>query len=115
MKSSFEGIGQWAATFSCGSDVAEGQVVKISENGKVAACSADEAFAGVVMAVGRDGAACSVALGGIVAATYSGSDPALGWTGLAADGTGGVKASEAGREYLVMEVDSTAKTVAFVL
>ena len=29
MKNSYEGIGQWAATFAC-SDIAEGQVVKIS-------------------------------------------------------------------------------------
>ena len=33
MKHSFEGIGQWSATFACGSGVAEGKVVKISANG----------------------------------------------------------------------------------
>lgn len=36
MKLSYEGIGQWAATFAA-SDVAEGELVKISANGTVAA------------------------------------------------------------------------------
>lgn len=34
MKLSYEGIGQWAATFAA-SDVAEGELVKISANGTV--------------------------------------------------------------------------------
>lgn len=38
MKLSYEGIGQWAATFAA-SDVAEGELVKISANGTVAACT----------------------------------------------------------------------------
>ena len=115
MKSTYEGIGQWAATFSCGSGVAEGEVVKISGNGAVAVCSAGEGFAGVVIAVGHDDAACSVALGGIAAVTYTETAPTLGWNTFVADGAGGVKTSETGRDYLVVDVDSTAKTVAFVL
>ena len=46
MKNSFEGIGQWAATFACAKDVAQGQMVKISSNGTVTACADDEKFAG---------------------------------------------------------------------
>ena len=37
MRVSYEGIGQWAATFAC-SGVREGQVVKVSEGGTVSAC-----------------------------------------------------------------------------
>ena len=56
MKNSYEGIGQWAATFAC-SDIAEGQVVKISGNGEVAPCADGDKFCGVVISVGRDGKA----------------------------------------------------------
>ena len=127
-KNSFEGIGQWAATFAC-SGVQAGQTVKISGGGAVASCAAGEDFCGVVLAVGRDGGACSVALGGLVTVPYSGTAPALGWSALAADGKGGVKTAgggtagsessaqtaENGRKYLVADVDETGKTVTFVL
>ena len=85
---SFEGIGQWAATFACG-ETAVGQVVKVSGSGEVAACADGDSFCGVVVFVARDGEACSVALGGMVRVPYTGTAPALGWTGLAADGSGG--------------------------
>ena len=43
MKLSYEGIGQWAATFAC-DDLAEGELVKVSANGTVAACAAGDGF-----------------------------------------------------------------------
>ncbi len=142
-KYSYEGIGQWSATFAC-EKVAEGQVVKISDSGTVSGCKAGERFDGVAVSVGRDGAACAVALGGMVKTGYSGeSAPAAGWCTLAADGSGGVTvsgggtaagaaaqsggtesagtesaggaAAPAGREYLVADVDKSARTVTFVL
>ena len=115
MKISYEGIGQWAATFAC-SEVACGQVVKISDNGTVSACSEGDAFGGVVLSVGRDEAACAVALGGMQTVSYSGDDdPTVGWCGLSADGSGGVAADEDGRTYLVVAVNTTESTVTFVL
>ena len=111
---SFEGIGQWAATFACG-ETAVGQVVKVSGSGEVAACADGDSFCGVVVFAARDGAACSVALGGMVKVPYTGTAPALGWTGLTADGQGGVKALTTGRSYLVADVDEAAKTVTFAL
>ena len=113
MKNSYEGIGQWAATFAC-SDIAEGQVVKISGSGEVAACADGDKFCGAVISVGRDGKACAVAMGGMVCVGYTGTAPALGWTGLAADGNGGVKAAE-GREYMVVDVDENGQTITFAL
>ena len=93
--SSYMGIGQWAATFS------------------------GEAFCGVVISAARDGAACSVALGGMLTAAYSGAAPALGWTTLTADGSGGVKAEvgeqESGVRALAVEVDTAGKYVTFIL
>lgn len=111
MNLSYEGIGQWAATFACG-DVQEGQVVKISAGDTVAPCGAGDGFCGVVLSKARDGGACSVALGGMVTVPCT-SAPAVGWAKLSADGSGGVKADEGGREYLVVRAKS--KTVTFVL
>ena len=72
-----------------------------------------------VLSVGRGGDACAVALGGMVTAGYTvpaeGAAPALGWSGLSADGEGGVQADADGSTYLVVDVDTTAKTVTFVL
>jgi len=113
MKNSYEGIGQWAATFAC-SDIAEGQVVKISGNGEVAPCADGDKFCGVVISVGRDGKACAVAMGGMVTVPYTGAAPALGWSGLAGDGNGGIKAAD-GHDYLVVDVDESAMNITFVL
>ena len=67
MNVSFEGIGQWSATFACNGEVADGQMVKVSGNGEVSACADGDDFCGMVVTVGRDGKACAVALGGMVA------------------------------------------------
>ena len=114
MKLSYEGIGQWAATFACG-QVEEGELVKISGNGTVAACEDGDAFCGMAVSVARGGDACSVQLGGMVTAGYTGAAPTLGWSSLAGDGSGGVKALASARAYLVVEVDTAAKTATFAL
>lgn len=111
MNLSYEGIGQWAATFACG-EVKEGEVVKISQSDTVAACGAGDGFCGVVLSVARDGGACTVALGGMVTVPCT-SAPALGWAKLSADGNGGVKADTSGREYRVVRAGDD--TVTFVL
>ena len=108
-------FGSCKCTFACANDAVQGQMVKISGNGAVAACTEGEKFAGQIAAVGRDGAACSVVLGGMVTAVYTGSAPALGWNGLSANGTGGVQTDASGREHLVVDVDETGMMVTFVL
>ena len=114
MKLSYEGIGQWAATFAC-DDLAEGELVKVSANGTVAACAAGDDFCGMVLSVSRGGDACAVALGGMVTAGYTvpaeGAAPALGWSGLSADGEGGVQADADGSTYLVVDVDTTVVVI----
>lgn len=114
MKISFDGVGQWGATFEC-ADVTEGHVVQISAAGTVAKCQDGGAFAGVVLHVARDKKACTVQLGGVATVKYSGGAPAAGWTKLATDANGGVKTSESGTAYLVLDVDEAAETVTFVL
>lgn len=117
MKYSFEGIGQWAATFAVSGEIAEGQVVKIGGNGEVSACASGDAIAGVVLAMARDGAACSVALGGMVTVPYTGTAaPTVGWCALSANGIGGVTADTgSGNKLLVVDVDTAGKTATFVL
>ena len=48
MKVSYEGIGQWAATFAC-TEAVEGEMVKISGSGEVSACAAGDGFCGHVI------------------------------------------------------------------
>lgn len=115
MKNSFEGVGQWAATFVCDETVAENQVVKVSGNGAVGVCADGDAFCGIAAVVGSDHAACAVVMGGMVTAAYSGNAPALGRSGLSADGNGGVKADAAGQKYIVVDVDTVGKMVTFAL
>ena len=53
MSISYEGIGEWCATFVCGA-VSEGDIVKVSANGTVGKCTAGDGFCGVVRAVAHD-------------------------------------------------------------
>ena len=117
MSISYEGIGAWCATFAAGTGAEEGKVVKVSANGTVSKCVANDGFCGVVAAMGRDGKACSVQLGGLVRVPYSGETaPAVGWNLLAADGNGGVSVvTSGGHSYLAVEVDTTGKTMTIML
>ena len=107
MKNSYEGIGQWAATFAC-SNVAEGQVVKISGNGEVTACADGDKFCGVVMEP-RTGIA-GVQFKGFMTVPCAG-ELTPGWATLAADGNGGVKSADTGVTALVMGVNSDGTAV----
>ena len=110
MSISYEGIGQWAATFAC-DGVSAGQVVKVSANGTVGKCTAGDGFCGVVRAVAHDGKACTVQLGDLASVKYSGTAPAVGFSELVADGSGGVSKpgdNQNGSSYLVLSVDSAA-------
>lgn len=112
MSVSFHGIGQVCATF-LGSGT-EGQVVKVSGQDTVAPCSAGNSFCGVAVCVKDD--ACCVQVAGFATVPYSGdAAPSVGYAALSADGEGGVKSDENGREYLVVSADTTAKTVTILL
>lgn len=112
MKVSFNGIGEKLVTFI--NDGAEaGQVVKVSGAGTVAPCAEGERFEG--LALFTEGGYAGVRLGGFVTAAYSGTAPGYGRATLAADGSGGVKVSETGASYLVVDKDTAAGTVTFCL
>lgn len=115
MKISFEAIGQNVVTFAAGSGAEAGKVCKVSANGTVDACTAGNSFCGVVSHV-EDGAA-AVITAGYVELPYTGDTaPAVGYGALAANSSGGVAAAATGgREYLIVSVDTTAKTVGLFL
>ena len=116
MKVSFGGIGESVATFynNASSGAAPGGVAKISANGEVAACANGNAFCGVC--VSSDDNFAAVQISGFVTLPYAGTAPARGYVKLSAAGSREVKAdASAGREYLVIEVDTVAKTVGFIL
>ena len=47
--------------------------------------------------------------------SYSSTAPAYGRAILVADGSGGVKTAESGDTYIVVDKDTTAKTVTIIL
>ena len=66
--------------------------------------------------VNVNGGYAGVQLSGVVTMPYTGTDaPAVGYAALASDGADGVKASTKGNTYLVLSVNTTAKTVSFML
>lgn len=116
MKVSFEGIGETVATFY-NSGAAAGDAVKLSANGTVTKAAAGERFMGVCISAETDFAA--VQLTGVETMPYTGTAPTVGYGYLLSDGAGGVKvdsaATKVGGEYLILEVDTAAKTAAFIL
>ena len=131
MSISFEGIGEVTATFlkDEGSTVKPGQVVCITGNGEVGLGTAGTVPCGVAATVAGDGYV-GVQISGLAEVTYSGTAaPTAGWNTLAADGSGGMKVAAAstttqssestsgqtGRPYLVVSVDTTAKTAVIKL
>ena len=109
-KISFEGIGEVVATFACGEGVAAGQVVKVTEDGTVGACSASEKFCGVALSA-EDGYA-AVQLGGLASVPISGEGVTAGWCKLSADGIGGMKQdASGGTDYLVVQVETSSAVI----
>ena len=110
MNVSFEEIGRIAVTFAQ-EGCAGGQVCKVSGNGMVAPCAEGDRFCGIVEHV--RGAHAAVQVAGFAEVAVTGA-VSLGYAALCADGNGGVKAG-AGREYLVVSVDESAKTAVIML
>ena len=115
VKVSFEGIGESVVTFYNGAanKAAAGAPVKMSGNGEVSACGDGEKFLGVALACDAEFAA--VQTEGYVEISFSGTAPAVGFVKLAADGVGGIKTADGGRELLLVSVDAVNKSVGFML
>lgn len=115
MKVSFDGIGSLVMTFMNNktAPAALNGPVAMSGNGEVKAAPADAAIVGVC--VGGDKECAAVQMRGVVTCTYTGTAPAVGYAALAAAADGKVAAKSGSREFPVLAVDTTAKTVTFVL
>ncbi len=112
MSVNFNGFGEEITTFEAAAGVAAGKPVMISANNKVQAVTSG-AFCGVCTNV-RGGYA-GVQLKGYVTMPYSGT-VTVGYQKLAAATGGKVTVDTTnGKEYLVIDVNSTAGTVGFML
>jgi hypothetical protein len=119
-KVSFEGITDVAtfklaaaSSFVRGTD--EGIPVKVSAAQTVAKCANTNDFDGVLETIDHDNGFGAVRIRGVKTLVYSGDAPAAGMTVLVADGTGKVKTAETGKKYLVLDINTTAKTVTFLM
>ena len=113
MKTTLKGYGENAATF-CLSGVAEkGIPVSMHSSMTVRACENGEDFMGCTLNV--KGEYACVQLDGYVQFTYSGSIPSVGLNYIVADGNGGVRVAEAGRQYIVTDIDTENKKVGIIL
>lgn len=115
MKTSFKGFNEKVLTFECDTEITAGTPAKLSDNGKVAAASAGDRFIGIVLDC-RGGFA-TVQVGGFVTVGYTGTTaPTVNYAKLVADGAGKVKVDATnGGEKLVICVDTTDKTVGFIM
>lgn len=107
------GFDRKEVTFNASSTAKEGKTVSLINKTTVGASSVDTNFLGICVSV-RSGMA-SVVLRGYVTVSYSGTAPSLGYSKIAADGTGGIKLSDSGRDILVADVDLINGTCGIVL
>ena len=114
MKVSFEGIGEQLISFAAANGTTKNEFVKISANGTVAKCSADDVFAGYC--VKTEAGFADVMTHGYIEVGYTGQTaPSVGYGTLTAAGSGKVQADEDGREYLIIKVDTTNAVVGFIM
>ncbi len=118
MSISFSGIRD-KATFTASSltyGTDEGKVCKVTANQTVGLCADDDRFHGVIETIERDDAVCVVRKTGYYTLYYTGTDPGAGIVKFSADSAGGIKLDNTnGSEYLVVDVDTTAKKVTLFL
>ena len=114
MKVSFEGIGEQLISFAAANGTVKNEFVKVSANGTVAKCSADDVFAGYC--VKTEAGFADVMTHGYIEVGYTGQTaPSVGYGTLSAAGSGKVQADEDGREYLIIKVDTTNAVVGFIM
>lgn len=108
----FNGFHENLLTLKVSGDVKPGEPVIISSSKTVSPCADSAVFCGVARAV--RGKYASVQFTGYVCLPYTETAPSLGVTSLVSNGSGGVK-SGTGRQVVVLEVDTAAKTCGFIM
>ncbi len=112
MNVSFNGFNETALTFRCADKIEKLYPVKISDDATVAPCNTGDLFVGFCLDSDKENA--TVQMSGYVKTKYSDTAPALGFTKLAANSSGGVKAGSTGVACTVLAVNSTDSTVEFL-
>lgn len=114
MTTNFNGFNEKVLTFECDTEIKAGTPVKITANGKVAAAAAGDRFVGTCIYT-RCGFA-AVQVEGYVTLPYTSTAPTVNYAKLVADGNGGVKVDATnGSEVVVICVDTSAKTIGFIM
>lgn len=113
MNNYLDGYDRKEVTLKAGRFVQKGTTVSMEDNFTVKASGGGDAFIGVCTAV--ESGSASVLLSGFVTLSYSGEAPVCGFSKLSANGSGGVKKDDSGRDILVVEVDTTAMTCGIIL
>lgn len=113
MAISFGSIGEKYVTFLAAASAEKGEVCKVSANCTVAGCDAGDEFCGLVRDL--EDSRAGVQLGGYMEVACSGTLPSVGYAILVADGNGGVKAAQSGKNCLVVFADSTAGVIGLFL
>ena len=113
MKNCYNGFKEKVLTFESDGVIAANTPVKLSDNGKVTAAAAGDRFIG--FAVACEGDFVTVQVEGYRTAVYSGTAPTVNFSKLVADGTSKVKTDDTGSDVLVLDVNTTDKTVGFIL
>ena len=113
MKVELNGFGEKMVTFEAVQGTAAGMPIMMSANGEVAPCAAGKLFCGIAGNVRGEFAA--VQLSGYVKVPYSGTAPAVGYQAFSGDGAGKVKVDSAGRQLLVVDVDTATAVCGIIL
>lgn len=115
-KISFNGYNENSATFTVaeGSALKKGDFVALSANKTVTAAAANSDIIGYCVDV-NDGFATVQTQGYISAEMASGESIALGYSSVSVNAAQKVIASTTARKVLVVDVDTTANTIGFIL
>ncbi|UOG59021.1 hypothetical protein [Leptospira noguchii] len=93
----------------------EGKPAKFTANMEVALCVDGDSPAGQIVVVDVKGKILGLKVFGIFEYEYSGSNPALGYLNIQADGAGKIKTAATGTRALVISVDTGAKKLACII
>lgn len=116
MAINFNGFNETVATFNATKLVAPGKLVKMSQNNTVSPATSGDAFIGVC--VEKNGDIASVMLSGYVEIGSSGTDSIpLGRTKIVSVNMSsvGIGQGDAGVEVIVVNTDTTANKIGFLL
>ena len=113
MSISFQELAQDCVSFRTASNMQVNQLCTMHSNDTVKVCTDGAPIHGQVVNT-RAGIAGTV-VRGFITTGYTGTAPTVGFCPLVASGSKTVKVSEGAKEYLVVNVDTTGKTVCFML